>query len=44
MFMAAICSCSGAEICPFCKVLIVLFLFVISGIIGYMIGRGQAKK
>lgn len=35
------CLCNPNNICPLCKILIVLCLTLASGVVGYFIGRRQ---
>lgn len=39
-----LCKCSGTQICPFCKILTVVILLLLSGVIGYFIGKKKGNK
>jgi len=34
-----LCKCDGTTICLFCKVLVIVGVAIVSGIIGYFIGK-----
>ena len=42
--LLVICQCSEGNVCLFCKVLTVIAVAVLSGIIGYLIGRKRPPK
>ena len=37
--LSELCKCNGTQICLFCKILTILCVAVVSGVIGYFIGR-----
>ena len=39
-----LCKCVGPEICLFCKILTVICIAVVSGVIGYFIGKKKRDK
>lgn len=44
MNMWELCKCNDAQFCPFCKLLTVVGLIVLSIVLGYMIGRRRKAK
>jgi len=39
-----LCKCSGTQICIFCKILTVICIAIVSGVIGYFIGKKKREK
>ena len=39
-----LCKCSGGQICLFCQILTIIVIAVLSGIIGYLIGKKKGKS
>jgi hypothetical protein len=39
-----LCKCSEGQICLFCQILIVIVIAVLSGFIGYLIGKKKGKS
>jgi len=39
-----LCKCNLTQICLFCKILTVICIAVISGLIGYFIGKKKGSK
>jgi len=39
-----LCKCDGAYICLFCIALTVIFIAVVGGLIGYLIGKKKRDK
>ena len=39
----ALCKCTEGQICPFCKLLVILAVVLLSGLIGYFIGKRKNK-
>ena len=39
-----LCKCSEGQICLFCQILIVVSIAVLSGIVGYFIGKRKGKS
>ncbi len=38
-----LCKCAEGQICPFCKILLILGVMLLSGLVGYLIGRRKNK-
>lgn len=38
-----LCKCSGTQICLFCKILTVICIAIVSGVIGYFIGKKKKR-
>lgn len=39
----ALCKCAEGQICPFCKILVIVGIVLLSGLAGYLIGRKRNK-
>ncbi|MDD5634656.1 MAG: hypothetical protein PHW46_05215 [Candidatus Omnitrophica bacterium] len=39
MNMCELCKCVPGQVCPFCKILIVAGIAVLSGFLGFLIGK-----
>jgi hypothetical protein len=39
-----LCKCSEAQICLFCQIFTIIAIAVLSGIIGYLIGKKKGKS
>ncbi len=35
----ALCKCGAGQICPFCKILVILGIVILGGIVGYFIRK-----
>ena len=43
MNMGELCTCGMGQICPFCKLMVVICIAVLSGVLGFLIGRRKRK-